>query len=304
MGQLENMAIFTRVVESGGISKAADQMAIAKSAVSRRLVELEMHLGAVLLNRTTRAVSLTEVGREYYKRAVRVLDDVAELNAQVMDSGSSLSGSIRISAPVSFSLSHLAPALDDFMLLHPEVTLNLDFSDRHVDLIEEGFDLALRIGDLTDSSLQARKITSIKRCLSASAEYLAKFGHPLSVNQLKQHKLLHYSGSPMSSWTLFDAAGKQHSLAVNPEVIANNGDFLRDMAISGRGIVFIPTFIVWQALNTKKLIPILTEYSSPDLSAYAVYPKTRYLSQRTRVLIDFLVDRFGGTPYWDKEINV
>ena len=300
MGQLENMATFARVVEAGGISKAADQLAIAKSAVSRRLVELESQLGVILLNRTTRAVSLTEVGREYYARAVRVLDDVAELNAQVVDAGSSLTGSIRISAPMSFSLAHLAPALDEFMTLHPALTLNLDFSDRHVDLVEEGFDLALRIGSLSDSSLQARKITPIKRCLCASPKYLAEQGSPKTIKEFKQHELLHYSGSPVNSWVLLDAMGKQHSVSVKSRIIGNNGDFLKDMALAGRGIVFSPTFIVWQELRSGELKVVMEDYSCPDIHAYAVYPKNRYLSQRTRKLIDFLAMRFGDRPYWDE----
>jgi len=303
MGQLEDMNMFIRIVEAGGISRAADQLGIAKSAVSRRLVDLETRLGVRLLNRTTRTSSLTEIGQSYYDRAIKVVDDVAELNAITTDAHTSLEGTINLAAPLSFGLSHLSPAIDVFVNLHPELTINIDFSDRQVDLVEEGLDLAFRIADLKDSSLIARKISPIRIILCASPDYLKKYGTPKTPADLKNHRLLQYNISGSNTWKLTDKKGKQHSVSVHAKMIANNGNFLKDMAIAGHGIVSSPTFIAWKAIATGDLVPVLTDYKLPQPNAYAIYPQTRYLSQRTRILIDFLVERFGDNPYWDQNIN-
>ena len=302
MGQLENMNVFIRIVEAGGISRAAEQLGIAKSAVSRRLVDLETRLGVRLLNRTTRSSSLTEIGQSYYDRVIKVVDDVAELNAIAIDANTLLEGTINLAAPVSFGLSHLAPAIDDFLKEHPELTININFSDRQVDLVEEGLDLALRIADLKDSTLVARKISSIKFILCASPDYLKKHGLPILPADLKSHRLLHYSISKTNSWKLINKNGKHFSVSIDAKIVANNGDFLKDMAMAGHGIIFSPTFIVWQAITSGDLVPILADYTLQQLTAYAVYPQTRYLSQRTRLLIDFLAKRFGNNPYWDQQI--
>lgn len=302
MGQLEDMHVFIRVVDAGGISRAANQLGLAKSAVSRRIAELEKRLGARLINRTTRTSSLSEVGQAYYDRAIKVVDDVAELNALTSDSTSALAGTIHLAAPLSFGLCHLSTAIDAFLRQHPEVAINIDFSDRQVDLVEEGLDLAFRIADLKDSSLIARKISPIRRILCASPDYLKGHGTPFTPEELKTHKLLHYNVSGSSVWKLMDQKGKQYSIKTSAKIIANNGDFLVDMAVAGHGIVSTPTFISWKAIATGDLVPIMPDYKLPQLDAYAVYPQTRYLSQRARALINFLVQRFGDNPYWDQHI--
>ena len=302
MGQLEDMTVFIRVVDAGGISRAAEQLGIAKSAVSRRLVDLETRLGIRLLNRTTRTSSLTEAGRGFYERSIKIVDDISELNALASDSNTCLEETINLAAPLSFGLSHLAPAIDDFLSLHPELTININFSDRQINLIEEGLDLAVRIADLKDSSLIARKLSPIRTQLCASPEYLKKQGTPETLDDLKHHPLLHYNLSNTSSWKLTDSQGEQHFIHVKAKINANNGDFLKDMAIAGHGILMIPTFISWKAIANGELVPLLSDYMTPQLNAYAVYPQTRYLSQRTRVLIDFLVERFGEKPYWDQPV--
>ncbi|WP_428354335.1 LysR family transcriptional regulator [Methyloprofundus sp.] len=302
MGQLEDMQVFTRVVEAGGISRAAEQMGLAKSAVSRRLSELEARLGVRLINRTTRTSNLTETGRGFYERALKIIDDIAELNALTNDVNSSLAGTINLAVPLSFGLLHLAPAIDAFIKLHPELTINIDFSDRHKNLIEEGLDLAVRIADLKDSSLIARKLSPVKTLLCASPDYLKKQGRPESHEDLKQHQLLQYNLANSSGWQLTDQQGTQHHITLAGKINANNGDFLKDMAIAGHGIAMIPTFITWKALAMGELVPLLPDYSTPQLNVYAVYPQTRYLSQRARLLIDFLVQRFGVNPYWDQPI--
>jgi DNA-binding transcriptional LysR family regulator len=302
MGQFEDMNVFIRVVEAGGISRAAEQLEQAKSAVSRRLADLETRLGVQLINRTTRTSSLTEAGHIYYQRAIKIVDNITELNALIEDSNIALEGKINLAAPLSFGLSHLTGAIDAFVKQHPKLNINIDFSDRQVDLIEEGIDLAFRIADLKDSNLISRKISPIRTMLCASPDYLTDRGIPKTPNDLKRHRLLYYSLSGSSSWKLIDKNGDQHLINVTANIIANNGDFLKDMAVAGHGIVMLPTFISWQAMTTGELVSVLPDYKSLQLNAYAVYPQTRYLSQRTRMLIDFLVERFGDNPYWDQNI--
>jgi len=303
MGQLEDITVFVRVVDAGGISRAAEQLGLAKSAVSRRLADLETRLGVKLLNRTTRTSSLTEAGQSYYERAIKIIDDVIELNTLTTNSNTALSGTINLAAPLSFGLSHLSKAIDLFIKKNPKLVININFSDRQVDLIEEGLDLAFRIGDLKDSSLIARKISPIKIILCASPEYLKQYGTPKIPGDLKNHRLLHYNVSGKSQWKLEDKQGTSHLVNVSSKLIANNGDFLKDMAIAGHGIVSSPTFISWQAIAIGDLVPVLSDFKLPQVNAYAVYPQTRYLSQRTRELIDFLNDYFGDNPYWDQNIN-
>ena len=303
MGQLEDMQIFIRVVEAGGISAAAEQLNIAKSAVSRRLADLEFRLGVTLINRTTRTSNLTEAGNLYYTRSLKVIDDVAELNSMAANPQTSLQGTLRLAAPLSFGLSHLAPALDAFAKEHSGLTLDIDFSDQQVDLIEGGYDLAFRIGDLRDSSLKARRLSSIKFSLCASPDYLEQWAIPEKPEDLKKHKLLRYSLVDSRTWKLVDQQGAEIVIPVEAKVLANNGEFLSKMAIAGHGITVTPTFISWQALSSGDLVPVLSEYKIPSSNAYAVYPKTRYLSQRARLLIDFLLERFGDSPYWDKNLR-
>ncbi len=302
LGQLEDIQVFIRVVDAGGISRAADQLGMAKSAVSRRLAELEKRLGVRLINRTTRSASLSEIGQAYYDRVIKVVDDVAELNALASDAHCALAGTINLAAPLSFGLHHLSTAIDTFLKQHAQVGINIDFSDRRVDLVEEGLDLAFRIAELKDSSLMARKISPIRLVLCASPDYLQAHGAPLTPNELKNHQLLHYNVSHSPIWKFSDKRGKQHAIKTSAKIIANNGDFLVDMAVAGHGIIATPTFIAWQAIAAGQLVPVMPDYTLPQLNAYAMYPQTRYLSQRARALIDFLVERFGDTPYWDRHI--
>lgn len=300
MGQLEDMQTFVRVVEAGGIGSAAEQMSIAKSAVSRRLAELEARLGVTLLNRTTRTQKLTETGEKYYQRSLQIINELTELNNITADPDSALEGTLRISAPLSFGLAHLAPALDSFIKTHPQLTLDIDFNDHLLDLIGGGFDLAFRIGELDDSTLKARLICPVRFIICASPKYLEKHGTPQHPDDLKHHKVLRYSLYGSNTWTFLDKQGEKHSVTTNSKVTANNGDFLADMAVANHGIIINPTFISWQAVSLAELVPILEDYTFPPVNAYAVYPQSRHLSRRTRLLIDFLVERFGNNPYWDQ----
>lgn len=300
MGQLEDMAMFVRIVEAGSITKAAEQLNIAKSAVSRRLKELETRLGSQLISRTTRQSNLTQAGEQYYQKVHHILSEVDALNEETSGTPTRIEGTLKMTAPLSFGLMHLNDVIDEYANQNPALKFELDFSDRHTDLIEEGFELAIRIRELQDSSYQAKRLALIRYALCASPEYLQRMGTPKTFDDLSEHEFLQYGMSKSSTIELIDEQGKKHQVAINGKIKANNGDFLREMAVKGQGIAFLPTFITYQALISGELVPILQQYQLPTLNAYAVYPKNRFLSQRCRYLIDFIAERFGDNPYWDK----
>ncbi|MCG7588778.1 LysR family transcriptional regulator, partial [Photobacterium sp. OFAV2-7] len=202
MGQLEDMHVFIRVVETGSITKAAEQLNLAKSAVSKRLSELENRLNSKLINRTTRKSSLTEAGTLYYQQVKQILEEVDELNNRISSATQHLEGSLKLALPLSFGLSQLAPALDIYAKKYPNLKIETDFSDRKVDIVEEGFDLAFRIGHIEDSSFRARKIAPIKHVLCASPEYLEQHGTPASLEELKSHRFLKYGSTPQAGVNL------------------------------------------------------------------------------------------------------
>ena len=300
MGQLEDMAMFVRIVEAGSITKAAEQLNIAKSAVSRRLKELETRLGSQLISRTTRQSNLTQAGEQYYQKVSNILNEVDALNEASSGAPTRIEGTLKMTAPLSFGLLHLKDIIDEYANQHPNLNFELDFSDRHTDLVEEGFELAIRIGEMQDSSYQAKRISLIRHTLCASPEYLDKMGTPKTVEDLADHEFLQYSLSKSNTIELTDEQGKKHQVDVNSKIKINNGDFLRDMAVKGHGITFLPTFITYQTVASGELVPILQQYELPMLTAYAVYPKNRFLSQRCRYFIDFIAERFGDNPYWDE----
>ncbi len=304
MNQFVEMKVFVKIVEAGAISKAAEQLGLAKSAVSRRLSDLERRLGVQLLNRTTRTSSLTDAGRSFYQRAGLILDELAELDADMSSDTGSLEGVLNIAVPISFGLRHLGSAIDAFSQIHEKLVINLNFSDRQVDLVEEGIDLAIRIADLKDSSLVARKIAPIKLVLCASPDYLAKYGTPQCPQDLAQHVGLYYAYTPGSNWKLIDKNGRQQTVRLTVKMIANNGDFLQKMAIAGHGLAVLPTFIAAENIRSGKLIPVLCNYRFPPLNAFLVYPQTRHLPRRVRTFIDFLTERFAGEPYWDRDLPI
>ena len=300
MGQLEDMAMFVRIVEAGSITKAAEQLNIAKSAVSRRLKELETRLGSQLISRTTRQSNLTQAGEQYYQKVSNILNEVDTLNEASSGAPTRIEGTLKMTAPLSFGLLHLKDVIDEYANQHPNLNFELDFSDRHTDLVEEGFELAIRIGEMQDSSYQAKRLSLIRHTLCASPEYLDKMGTPKTVEDLVEHEFLQYSLSKSNTIELTDEQGKKHQVDVNSKIKINNGDFLRDMAVKGHGITFLPTFITYQTVASGELVPILQQYQLPMLTAYAVYPKNRFLSQRCRYFIDFIAERFGDNPYWDE----
>jgi DNA-binding transcriptional LysR family regulator len=304
MDRYENMNAFVRVVESGGISAAADRMNVAKSVVSRRLKELEEHLGAELFHRTTRQMNLTDTGRAFYHQCVRILDDILEAEHATSQFHGALKGSLKVAVPLSFGLMHLSSAIHEFLQLHPDIEFDLDLNDRQIDLLTEGFDLAIRIANLPDSSLIARRLAPIQTVMCASPAYLERMGTPQSPQELIHHRCLIYNLiSNFENWDLYDTKEQLVRTKISPYLKASNGDFLRDAAVAGLGIVLMPTFIVYKEIANGALVPLLTEYRSSPLAVYAIYPQTRHLSQRVRAFVDFLVKRFEGLPYWDLSLQ-
>jgi len=299
MSKFEEIETFVRVVEAGSVTGAATQLRIAKSAVSRRLKELETRLGVQLMTRTTRQLTLTDAGNALYQRSVTLLADWAETESVASDLQTALAGAIRVAVPLSFGVAHLGPAVLDFMNIHPLVDFDVDFSDRKIDLISEGMDLAIRIGDLPDSSLIARKIASISTVAAASPAYLAEHGTPKTPDDLRELKELRYGYRPSATWLYKAPDDTEGQIGMTPRLRATNGEFLRDAAVAGKGILIEPRFIIYENLRDGSLVELLPDYTWPKLSAYAVYPPTRHLSTRVRAFVDFLVERYKGIPYWE-----
>lgn len=300
MNRFEEFETFVRVVEAGSLTAAADQMGIAKSAVSRRLKELELRLGVQLMTRTTRQITLTESGKSLYDRALRLLADWKETEGAIRSATTALSGLIKVAAPVSFGVAHLGPAIHDFTKQNPDVEFDVDFNDRKVDLIAEGRDLAIRIGTLDDSGLIARKLAPIKVVACASSAFLDKHGHPQTPQDLEEFPELRYSYRAEDSWRYEGPNGDSGTVKMRSTLSGTNGEFLRDAAGMGHGVTILPCFIIHNELRDGTLVDILPGYNWGDLTAYAVYPPTRHLSTRLRAFVDFLVERYKGTPYWDK----
>ncbi|UCE30287.1 MAG: LysR family transcriptional regulator [Burkholderiales bacterium] len=303
MDRLRDLEVFVRVVEAGGISRAAEQLDIAKSAVSRRIREIEARLGTQLLLRQGQRLQVTDVGQAFYQRCLRILADLDDAEQEAASAHLELSGTLRIAAPVSFGLMHLAPAMTEFATRHPALTLDVDFSDRRVDLIAGNFDLALRIGELADADLVARPLARIRHVVCASPAYLKREGVPTRPEQLASHAGLHYSPRRDGSvWRYRAPEGSVGYVALPVRLQASSGEFLRDAAIAGMGVILEPTFIVYREIAAGLLVPLLTEWRWPELQLNAVYPRTRHVSRRLRAFIDLLVDRFTDTPYWDRGI--
>ena len=299
MNQFEDMQTFVRVVEAGSITKAAEQLNTVKSAVSRRLSELEKRLHVKLLTRTTRSQTLTDSGRSYYQQCLRIIDDVAEVESSVINENVALAGRIKIAAPLSFGLTHLSQALRAFNEIHPDIYFDVDFNDRKVDLIEEGFDLAVRIADLEDSSLIAKRLLTGKVILTASPAYLKKYGTPQTPEDLLEgHIKLQYSANS-EEWNFKSKEGELFTIKVPSLITANNGDFLCQFAIDGQGLLLTPDFICYKAIKMGQLVPLLCDYvKDNEIVGYAIYPQNRHLSQRVRSLVDYLAQYFGDKPYW------
>ena len=299
MNRLENMETFARIVEAGSISGAAERAGIAVSVASRRLKELEGYLGIALFQRTTRKLNLTDAGEAFYRDCLRILDEVEQAESAATDRHERIRGRLKVALPSSFGHIHVGPAILDFLQAHPGVEFDLDFNDREVDLMQEGFDLAIRLAALPDSSLMARKLASIRRVMCASPDYLAEHGTPRSLDDLAAHRCLVYSlVRDFEDWQ--PEGGRR---AAKPKLHAHlkstTGEFLRDAAVGGMGITVMPTFFIYREIEQGTLVPLLDQFEFASIDAWAIYPPTRHLPRRVRAFIDFLAERFAGSAYWD-----
>ncbi len=302
--KLLEMETFVRVVEAGSISAAADQLAVTKSVASRRLSGLESRLGVQLLVRTTRRLSLTDAGRAFLQQAKDILAAVDLAESSASGSRSQVQGRLRIASPLTFGLMHLNPAIREFIKLYPLVSVDINFSDSQVDLVHGGYDLALRIADLSDSRLVARPLTRVRHAVVASPEYFRDRALPETPQDLLELDCLRYSGASDARWLYTAPDGRKGAVDPVALINANNGAFLRDMAIAGSGIINQPTFITSQAICSGELITLLDDYGWREFTASVVYPKTSYMPSRVRVFIDFLVEYFDrNMPYWDRDIT-
>ncbi|PIW26148.1 MAG: LysR family transcriptional regulator [Rhodospirillales bacterium CG15_BIG_FIL_POST_REV_8_21_14_020_66_15] len=298
MDQLTGMAVFAKVVESGTFTGAAKALGLSKGAVSKQIARLEDRLGARLLNRTTRRSSLTEVGAAFYERCRRIVAEAEEAELAVTRLHAEPRGILRVNMSMSFGLLHVAEALPDFMTAYPEIELDVSLDDRLVDVVEEGYDVVLRITELPDSSLIARRIAPFRTATCASPAYWDAHGRPRHPDDLRGHNCLLYAYlSTLNEWRYRDADGAI-GVRVQGNMRCNNGDVLRAAAMAGLGVIRSPTFIVGCDLQEGRLERVLADFEEQDRGIYAVYPYNRHLSAKVRAFVDFLAARFAD-PLWD-----
>jgi DNA-binding transcriptional LysR family regulator len=299
MDKLDAMNAFAKVVASGSYAEAARRLGLTRSAVSKAVMELEQLLGARLLDRTTRRLSPTEAGRAYFERCVDILASIEETELQVAQLHEEPKGVLKVNAPMSFGTLYLGEAIADFMTSYAELKVELTLNDRFVDPLEEGVDITVRIGALADSSLIARKLAPARRVLAASPDYLARHGVPQTPEDLAQHRCLNYGHTTaLQRWQL-TRDGEEIVVPIASYLCSNNGEVLRAAALKGNGITLLPTFIVGEDIKAGRLNVVLAPCAPTPLGIHALYAPNRYLAAKTRLLIDFLVARFGNTPAWD-----
>ncbi|HWD22254.1 MAG TPA: LysR family transcriptional regulator [Burkholderiales bacterium] len=294
------MLVFARVVGTGGLSAAARELGLSPAMVSRRLAALESRLGVRLVNRTTRSLRLTEEGAGYYESCSRVLAEIEEANAAVSAGSEAAQGALRVALPAAFGNQYVAPLIPQFAARYPAVQVLLSLSDRDVNVVEEGFDLAIRIAHLADSSLAARKLAPNRRVVCATPEYLRRHGEPRTPADLAQHNCL-LARDFSSSWEYKDPDGRPGVVRVTGRYVCDNWEVLRQWALSGMGVALKSTWDVRRHLESGALVPLLPGYTfHTDVAIYAVYPHRRHLPAKTRVFIEFLVESFGPEPFWDQ----
>ena len=295
MDRFSSMEAFVRVVEAGSFVAAADRLGISTSSLSRLVADLEQHLGTRLLNRTTRRLSLTESGQAYYERCVTQLADLAEAEAMAGQSAAQARGTVRLTWSYSMAEQKVAPAIASFVERHPAVRFELVVSDRIVDLVEEGFDLAIRVGVLGSDRLVARRLGSMQLVLCAAPSYLERHPEPRSPADLAGHNALTYAYSVSPRlWRFTGRAGEVHEVRVAGNLHANSGDALRAAALEGMGIINEPDFLLDPALRAGGLVRLLPEYTSGGGDIWAVYPSRRHLSLKVRLFVDHIAVVFGG----------
>jgi DNA-binding transcriptional LysR family regulator len=294
MDKLEAMRVFAQVVTHGGFTAAARAIGLSRSAVSKHVMDLEAALGVQLLRRTTRQTNATEAGLAYFERCQTILAEIEEAELAISDSQQAPRGQLRINAPMSFGTMLLSDAIADFMQRYREVQIQVILNDRFVDPIAEGFDITIRIAELEDSSLIARRIMPARRVLCASPAYLRRRGAPMAPDDLRRHDCLHYGYLATGAQWKLTGGGEDHWVPVGATLCANNAEVLRDAALKHRGIALLPTFVAARELEEGRLATVLEGFEPPPIGVYALYPPSRYLSAKVRAFVDFLVSRFAG----------
>jgi len=302
MERLAAMAVFAQVVEHKSFSAAATELRLSKSAVSKQIARLEDELGLRLLNRTTRKLALTDAGRTFYEHCARLVAEAEEAERAVVSLQAGPRGVLRVNAPMSFGVQHLAPVIPEFIARYPAVRVDMDFTDRFVDLIDEGYDLAIRIGELVDSSLVARRIAPARRIICASPGYLAKFGIPRHPRELSNHRCLLYSYLVTADEWRFRGAEGSFAVKVDGPFRANNGEALMRAALGDLGLILTPTFMVGRELAEGRLVPVLLDWCDDASALHAVFPHRRHLSATVRAFVDYCAEKFGPEPYWDRAL--
>jgi DNA-binding transcriptional LysR family regulator len=298
MDRFHAIEAFVKVVEAGSFARAADRLGVSVSSVSRHVTELEAHLGARLLNRTTRTLSLTEVGRAFHERSVQLLADLDEAEEAAGAGAVVPRGTLRLTCGVTFGTGHLAAAVAEFMTRYPEMRFDLELSDRIVDLVDEGFDAAVRIGPIGGMNLVGRRVGATTLVCCAAPAYLARHGEPRVPEDLAAHTCLTYAYAPLAGqWPFRGTDGSARNVRVNGPAHANNGSFLAALAIAGVGITYEPDFIVGPDVQAGRLVPILLAFAPVPSGINVVYPTRRHLSAKVRAFTDFLVQRFESAQW-------
>jgi len=297
---LQEMAVFAKVVAAGSLSAAARELGLSPALISRRLAGLEARLGVRLVNRTTRSLRLTDEGASYYDTCTRVLAEIDEADAAVSAGRVEPQGALKVAMPASFGHQHLAPLIPEFASRYPKVQMALSLSDRNVNVIEEGFDLAIRIAHLEDSSLAARRLAPNRRVVCASPAYLERHGTPRTPQDLARHNCL-TANDFVTNWDYKGPDGKPGSVRVSGRYACDNWEVLREWALAGLGVALKSTWDVHRHLKDGSLVSVCPGYTfGSDVAIFAVYPHRRFLPAKTRVFIEFLAASFGPEPYWDR----
>jgi DNA-binding transcriptional LysR family regulator len=295
MDRFRALTVFTKVVELGSFARAAERLGISTTACSRHVAELETHLDARLLNRTTRRLSLTESGQAFYERCVQLLGDLADAEAAASAGSARPRGTIRLTCSINFGVRHVSPAIAEFLARYPEVSFDVSLSDRIVDLVDEGFDLAIRIGAAGGERVVARKLGETRLVACAAPAYLERHGTPRVPEDLARHRCLTYEYlDPRGLWRFRGADGEERAVRVSGPLHANNGDLLVAAAAQGVGIACEPDFIAGAEIEARRLVPILKDFEARPSPIYAVYPSRRHLSAKVRAFVDFLGGRFSA----------
>lgn len=297
MDRFLEMQTFAAVVDAGSFVRAAESLDISKAAVSRYVADLEERLGVRLLHRTTRKLSLTEEGRAFHGRCKALLGELEEAESEITASSAQANGLVKVNVPVTFGILHLAPLWSDFMAANPRVTLDVTLSDRVVDLVDDGYDLAVRIGSLPNSSLVSRKLASTRLVLCASPAYLKKRGRPKKPADLIEHAVLAYSLLATGDHWELEGPGGKVKVLVRPVMRTNSGDTCRAAALKGQGIILQPSFLVEEDLRSGALVEFMPQYRSAEFGIYAVYPSRQYVSAKVRLLIEFLAKALGKAKW-------